>query len=71
MGASRQAGGGTVTIVLVPKENFTFGKGILHVENKRKRSQLYRLVIMYMRVLIKIYTPYILLDKWEVGAAIY
>lgn len=34
VGASRQAGRGTVTVVLVPQEHLTFSKGVLQTEGE-------------------------------------
>ncbi len=51
VGASRQARGGTVTVVLVPQEHLTFGKGVLQTEEDRKKQRSaveYRLIIVLL-----------------------
>lgn len=39
VGASWQARGGAVTVVLVPQEHFTFSKGVLHGTERRWKNE--------------------------------
>lgn len=39
VGAGRQAGGGAVTVVLVPQEHLTFGEGVLQTAGERKKQR--------------------------------